>query len=89
MNKIISLLVFLVSFNVYSQDINGSYLTNTYGSSIGVQYKPVVNLNVDSYDGNEIKIYAKPRDNDITVGKNTILTIEPSEIKITVESVRV
>jgi hypothetical protein len=49
----------------------------------------LVNLKIDSYEGNEIKIYAKPRDNDITVGKNTILTIEPSEIKIIVESVRV
>lgn len=49
----------------------------------------VVNLNIDSYAGNELKIYAKPRDNDITVGKNTILTIEPSEIKVTIESVRV
>lgn len=49
----------------------------------------IINLTVDSFDGNEIKIYAKPKDNDITVGKNTILTIEPSEIKIAVESVRV
>jgi hypothetical protein len=49
----------------------------------------LINFTIDSYDGNDIKIYAKPRDNDITVGKNTILTIESSEIKIAVESVRV
>lgn len=49
----------------------------------------LINLNIDSYEGNELKIYAKPRDNDISVGKNTILTIEPSEIKVSIESVRV
>jgi hypothetical protein len=49
----------------------------------------LINFKVDSYEGNEVKIYAKPKDNDITVGKNTILTIESSEIKIAVESVRV
>ena len=49
----------------------------------------LINLNIDSYEGNELKIYAKSKDNDISVGKNTILLIEPSEIKVTIESVRV
>jgi hypothetical protein len=49
----------------------------------------LINFSVEAYQGNEIKIFAKPRDNDITVNKNTILTIEPSEINITVEAVRV
>ena len=49
----------------------------------------LINFNIDSYEGNELKIYAKSRDSDISVGKNTILVIEPSEIKVTIESVRV
>jgi hypothetical protein len=65
MNKIISLLVFLVSFSVYSQDINlninGNYLTNTYGSSVGVQYTPRVNVNVDLSQGYRIRSsYGEP-----------------------------
>jgi hypothetical protein len=49
----------------------------------------LTNFNVDSYQGNALKIYAKPKDNDIGVSKNTILTIEPSEITIDIEAVRV
>lgn len=49
----------------------------------------LTNFNVDSYQGNALKIYAKPKDNDISVSKNTILTIEPSEIIINIEAVRV
>ena len=49
----------------------------------------LINFNIDSYEGNELKIYAKSKDSDISVGKNTILIIEPSEIKVTIESVRV
>lgn len=49
----------------------------------------LTNFNVDSYQGNALKIYAKPKDNDISVSKNTILTIEPSEIVIDIEAVRV
>lgn len=65
MNKIISLLVFLMCFNVYSQDINlninGSYLNNTYGNSVGVQYRPSVNLNVDLSQGYSIRSsYGEP-----------------------------
>jgi hypothetical protein len=49
----------------------------------------LTNFNVDSYQGTALKIYAKPKDNDISVSKNTILTIEPSEIVIDIEAVRV
>jgi len=49
----------------------------------------LINFSVDSYQGNEIKIYARPKDSDITVAKNTILTIEPTEVKVKVEAVRV
>jgi len=49
----------------------------------------LTNFNVDSYQGTALKIYAKPKDNDISVSKNTILTIEPSEIIIDIEAVRV
>ena len=49
----------------------------------------LTNFNVDNYQGNALKIYAKPKDNDISVSKNTILTTEPSEINIDIEAVRV
>jgi len=49
----------------------------------------LTNFNIDSYQGTALKIYAKPKDNDISVSKNTILTIEPSEIIIDIEAVRV
>jgi hypothetical protein len=49
----------------------------------------LTNFNIDSYQGTALKIYAKPKDNDISVSKNTILTIEPSEIVIDIEAVRV
>jgi hypothetical protein len=49
----------------------------------------LINFIPDAFQGNDFKIYAKPRDNDISVGKNTILTIESSEIKVSIEPVRV
>lgn len=49
----------------------------------------LINFVVDSYQGNELKIFARPADNDVSVSKNTILTIEPAEIKVTIEAVRV
>lgn len=49
----------------------------------------LINFTVNSYQGNEIKIYARPRDTDVSVSKNTILTIEPTEVKVKIEAVRV
>ena len=49
----------------------------------------LINFSVNSYQGNEIKIYARPRDTDVSVSKNTILTIEPTEVKVKIEAVRV
>jgi hypothetical protein len=49
----------------------------------------LINFIPDAFQGNDFKIYAKPKDNDISVGKNTILTIESSEIKVSIEPVRV
>lgn len=47
------------------------------------------NFNISDYNGSEIRLYAKTKDKDISVSKNTILTIEPDEIKINIEAVRV
>jgi hypothetical protein len=47
------------------------------------------NFNISDYDGSEIRIYAKTKDKDISVSKNTILTIEPDEITINIDAVRV
>jgi len=46
------------------------------------------NLIIDSFYGDYIKIYVKPKDADIVVSQNTILTIETDEIDIEVEELR-
>ena len=46
------------------------------------------NLIVNFYIGNSMKFYVRPRDPDITVKNNTILTIENDEINVTVETLR-
>ena len=43
------------------------------------------NFNIDSYDGDSIRIYARPKDLDVKAAQNTILGIEPSGITIDVE----
>jgi len=49
----------------------------------------LVNFQLDSYDGSNLKIYVVPKDKDIVSEKNTIMTIEPAGIAITVESLRI
>jgi len=52
----------------------------------------MVNLNgfiSDYIEDGVLKIYARPHDNDVSVSKNTILTIKPNDIKINVQAVRV
>jgi hypothetical protein len=46
-------------------------------------------LRIDSIDGDSFRIYARPSDADVTSTKNTIFTLEPSEVRVTVEQVRV
>jgi len=48
----------------------------------------LVNFKLDSFSGSALKIYGVPRDKDIMSGKNTILTIETDEIKVSVEALR-
>ena len=48
----------------------------------------LTNFKLDSFDGSALKVYAVPRDKDIMSGKNTILTIEIDEIKVSVEALR-
>lgn len=48
----------------------------------------LVNFSADKYDGQSIRIYAAPAESDITSSFNDILTIEPSEVNIQVETVR-
>lgn len=45
-------------------------------------------LKVDKYFGSGIKIYARPRSRDISSTKNTILTINQTDVDITIEQVR-
>lgn len=48
----------------------------------------ISSLKIDSYQGNALKLYIRPKDPDILVEQNNILTIEDDEINITVEEVR-
>lgn len=47
------------------------------------------NFRIDSFNGPSFKVYAITKDKDITVSKSTIFTVEPDEIDITVEAIRV
>ena len=46
------------------------------------------NFRVDSFPGNEIKVYAATKSKDILSQKNTILNINESDIQVTVQQVR-
>lgn len=48
----------------------------------------LINFSVDSYDGNYFKIFVKTREKDILGSRNEILSIEPDEIKLTIEAIR-
>jgi len=48
----------------------------------------LINFNIDSFDGNYLKIYIVPAEKDISIKKNEILSIESDEIDLTVEAVR-
>ena len=45
------------------------------------------NFVTSNYFGDSIKIYGLPRDNDVSTQKNTILTVEPEGLQITVQTV--
>lgn len=47
------------------------------------------NFTIDNYEGLDFKIYAYTADKDISSTTNTVLTLEPSELNITTETVRV
>lgn len=42
----------------------------------------------DAYDGSSLRIYAETRDHDFSSRRNTVLTLEPSEVVVTVRPVR-
>lgn len=44
---------------------------------------------IDSYVGSSIKIFIRPEDGDVVASLNNILTIEPDEINITLEELRI
>ena len=46
------------------------------------------NFNIDSFDGNEIRIYAVPEYADIAVNGNNILELATDELEITINSIR-
>jgi len=48
----------------------------------------LINFNISGYQGDSLKIYAIPRDKDISSTKNTILTLEPSNLIVSIEAIR-
>jgi len=48
----------------------------------------LINFNIDSFDGNFFKIYAKTKEKDIIGSRNEILAIEPDGIDVSVEAIR-
>ena len=48
----------------------------------------LINFNIDSFDGNSLKIYAKTKEKDIVGSRNEILMIEPEGIEILIEAIR-
>jgi hypothetical protein len=48
----------------------------------------LVNFSCEKFEGAAIRFYALPKDSDITSSFNDILKVEPSEINVTVETVR-
>ena len=48
----------------------------------------IQNFYCDSYDGSTIKFYAIPADDDIVIPKDTIASIEPDEIHLSIEALK-
>jgi hypothetical protein len=68
--------------------------THTIAARVGtVDYETgkvsINNVMIEGYLGDSIKIYALPKDKDVSSTKNIILTVEDNEIKITVNQVSV
>lgn len=51
-------------------------------------YTIIDNLQIDRFEGASLKLFAYPKDKDITAAKNTIMNIEPSGITVNVEEIR-
>lgn len=70
---------------------NGVYtiVTNIAGSvNYDTGFVQLINFKIDALVQNKFNLYAIPRNKDFETTKNTILTLEPSEINITVVPVR-
>lgn len=68
--------------------------THTIAARVGsVDYETgrvaINNVTFEGFLGDSIKIYALPKDKDVSSSKNIILTVEDNEIKITVNQVSV
>lgn len=46
----------------------------------------LIGFNISSYEGDAIKIFALPRDRDVSTSKNVILTIEPAGIQLKIQT---
>ena len=46
------------------------------------------NFNITNYTGTSLKVYAKPRNLDITSSQNVILNILENDVDVTIEQIR-
>lgn len=49
----------------------------------------ITGFNIDGFDGDHLKVYVVPFDRDVQSLQRNVLTIEPDEVNITVEAVRI
>ena len=68
---------------------NYEYMTNIGTVNYATGKVVISDILVDVYYGNAINIYVLPKDLDITVSQNTILTVESDEIEVDVEEIRI
>ena len=48
----------------------------------------IVGIKIESYEGNVIKVYARTKNKDIISAARTILTINPEDVNLTINSIR-
>lgn len=67
----------------------GSTITNIGTVNYDIGSVILESFNIQSYDGESLKIYARPKDKDIISSTRNILQIVTDDVEVTVEEVRV
>jgi hypothetical protein len=73
---------------ISTDSVTDSKITNVGTINYDTGKVALKNILIDTFLGSAVKFYARPQDLDIQAITNTILTIEDSEINVTVEQLR-